>query len=127
MITDVRTTVHNGLGRITLDRPRAINALNHDMVRAIAAALDSWEHADSVRAVVLDGEGERGLCAGGDIRSIHADARSGGTDSLAFCADEYRLNARIASYPKPYVALWTRRPLRFERPPRRAGRRAERG
>jgi enoyl-CoA hydratase len=105
MTTDVRTAVHNGLGRITLDRPKAINALNHDMVKAIAAALDAWEHNDLVRAVVLDGEGERGLCAGGDIRSIYADARSGGTDSLAFWADEYRLNARIASYPKPYVAL----------------------
>ncbi|WP_158895192.1 enoyl-CoA hydratase/isomerase family protein [Amycolatopsis anabasis] len=104
-MTDVLLTVHNGLGRITLNRPKALNALTHAMVREIAAALTAWAPDDRIRAVVLDGAGERGLCAGGDIRSIYADARSGGTASLAFWADEYRLNARIDRYPKPYVAL----------------------
>lgn len=105
MTDDVLFTVHNGLGRITLNRPKALNALTHGMVREIAAALDTWEHDDTVRAVIIGGAGERGLCAGGDIRSIYEDARSGGTASLAFWADEYRLNARIARYPKPYIAL----------------------
>jgi enoyl-CoA hydratase len=104
-MSDVRAEVRDGLGHITLDRPRAINALSHDMVRAVAAALDAWEHDDAVRAVLIDGAGERGLCAGGDIRMFYADARTGGTASLSFWADEYRLNARVGSYPKPYVAL----------------------
>ncbi|WP_307832002.1 enoyl-CoA hydratase/isomerase family protein [Prauserella cavernicola] len=103
--TDVLVRVEAGLGRITLNRPRVINALNHEMVGAIAAALAEWASDDRVRAVVLDGAGERGLCAGGDIRSIHTDASAGGEESLAFWADEYRLNAAIARFPKPYVAL----------------------
>ncbi|MGW2051876.1 enoyl-CoA hydratase/isomerase family protein [Streptomyces sp. NPDC001858] len=102
---EVLLRVEHGLGRITLHRPRAINALTHAMVRTIQTALTTWETDDRVRAVVLDGAGERGLCAGGDIRSIYHDARTGGTASLAFWADEYRLNAHIARYPKPYVAL----------------------
>ncbi|GGW39634.1 enoyl-CoA hydratase/isomerase family protein [Streptomyces xantholiticus] len=92
-------------GHITLNRPRAINALTHPMVRAVDAALDAWERDDDIDAVVIAGAGERGLCAGGDIRAIHDDARAGGRASVAFWRDEYRLNARIARYRKPYVAL----------------------
>ncbi|MGW8887523.1 enoyl-CoA hydratase/isomerase family protein [Streptomyces sp. NPDC055749] len=90
---------------ITLNRPRALNALTHTMVRRVAEGLATAEQDDSVVAVVISGAGERGLCAGGDIRSIHDDARAGGEASLAFWRDEYRLNARIARFPKPYVAL----------------------
>jgi enoyl-CoA hydratase len=91
---------------ITLNRPRALNALNHEMVRRIDAALTSWERDPAVETVVITGAGERGLCAGGDIRGIHDDARDGdGIASAAFWRDEYRLNARIARYPKPYVAI----------------------
>ncbi|MFF2196359.1 enoyl-CoA hydratase/isomerase family protein [Streptomyces sp. NPDC058157] len=92
-------------GLITLNRPEALNALTRPMVLRIAEALSAWEHDPAVRQVLLRGAGERGLCAGGDIRAIHADAKAGTTDSLAFWRDEYRLNARIARYPKPYVAL----------------------
>ncbi|QOV34538.1 enoyl-CoA hydratase/isomerase family protein [Streptomyces ferrugineus] len=93
-------------GRITLNRPRALNALTHAMVRRIDEALTAWEHDPAVETVVITGAGDRGLCAGGDIRAIHDDARDGdGTASAAFWRDEYRLNARIARYPKPYVAL----------------------
>ncbi|MFK4066878.1 enoyl-CoA hydratase/isomerase family protein [Streptomyces sp. NPDC029674] len=93
-------------GHLVLNRPRAINALNHTMVRIMADALDAWERDDSVAAVVLTGAGERGLCAGGDIRSIHDDVRAGrAAASAAFWHDEYRLNARIARFPKPYVAV----------------------
>ncbi|KPM55441.1 3-hydroxyisobutyryl-CoA hydrolase [Frankia sp. R43] len=98
-------SVQGRVGRLTLNRPKAINALNHAMVRAMDAALREWEHDDQVDAVLVDGAGERGLCAGGDIRSIYEDARTGGTGTLDFWADEYRLNARIAGYPKPYVVL----------------------
>jgi enoyl-CoA hydratase len=92
--------------RITLNRPKALNALNHAMVRRIDRALTAWEHDPAVETVVVTGAGERGLCAGGDIRVVHDDARDGdGTASAAFWRDEYRLNARIARYPKPYVAV----------------------
>ncbi|MEV0261821.1 enoyl-CoA hydratase/isomerase family protein [Streptomyces sp. NPDC050617] len=92
-------------GRIVLNRPRALNALTHSMVRRVDAALRTWEHDDDVATVVITGAGERGLCAGGDIRSIHADAAASGGASTGFWRDEYLLNARIAEYPKPYVAV----------------------
>lgn len=90
---------------ITLNRPRALNALNHAMVLSIDAALTTAAADPSVTAVLIRGAGERGLCAGGDIRSIYEDARSGGSASVDFWRDEYRLNARIARFPKPFVAL----------------------
>ncbi|MFD7921731.1 enoyl-CoA hydratase/isomerase family protein [Streptomyces sp. NPDC059740] len=93
-------------GHLTLNRPRALNALTHEMVRLLDRALTAWEDDPGVETVVLTGAGERGLCAGGDIRAIHDDARDGdGRASAAFWRDEYRLNARIARYPKPYVAV----------------------
>ncbi|MGC0363162.1 enoyl-CoA hydratase/carnithine racemase [Rhodococcus sp. 27YEA15] len=95
----------DGLGRIVLNRPKAINALNHAMVTLIAAALEQWKSDDEVKAVVLTGAGERGLCAGGDIVSIYHDAKDGGRGSLDFWREEYILNAEIANYPKPYVAI----------------------
>jgi enoyl-CoA hydratase len=95
------------LGQIILNRPKAINALTHAMVTRIAEALDAWEHDDTVATVLLTGAGERGLCAGGDIVAIHRDAvnHGTGTGTERFWFDEYRLNARIAHYPKPYVAV----------------------
>ncbi|EMF02160.1 enoyl-CoA hydratase/isomerase family protein [Streptomyces mobaraensis NBRC 13819 = DSM 40847] len=163
----LRTEGHAGY--ITLNRPKALNALTHAMVDRIADALDAWEADPAVRTVVIAGAGERGLCAGGDIRAIHDDARAlrdgshatggdaraagdgdraardevqavrdsaraardsaratrddaraaregtratraddrpgTGSASAAFWRTEYRLNARIARYPKPYVAL----------------------
>ncbi|MGV9615624.1 enoyl-CoA hydratase/isomerase family protein [Nocardia xishanensis] len=99
----------DGLGLITLNRPKAINALNHPMALAITDALRVWAEDDEVRTVVVTGAGERGLCAGGDIVAIHADARTGtaGADSPTgvFWRDEYVLNALIGRYPKPYVAI----------------------
>ncbi|WP_327674495.1 enoyl-CoA hydratase/isomerase family protein [Kitasatospora sp. NBC_00458] len=93
-------------GLIVLNRPKALNALTHGMVRRIAAALDAWEYDDSVATVVVTGAGERGLCAGGDIVAIHRAATGGDRRATEeFWRDEYRLNARIARYPKPYVAV----------------------
>ncbi|MFE3542602.1 enoyl-CoA hydratase/isomerase family protein [Nocardia sp. NPDC059177] len=106
---EVLITVADGLGLITLNRPRAINALNHPMAQAITEALRAWAGDDAVRAVVVTGAGERGLCAGGDIVAIHADAKTGtaGPDSPTgvFWRDEYVLNALIGRYPKPYVVI----------------------
>ncbi|MGW1544314.1 enoyl-CoA hydratase/isomerase family protein [Streptomyces sp. NPDC002309] len=105
-MTDVLLRTTGRAAHITLNRPKALNALTHDMVRRIDEALTRWEHDPAVRTVVISGAGGRGLCAGGDIRAIHDDARDGdGTASAAFWRDEYHLNARIARYPKPYVAL----------------------
>ncbi|NBE51847.1 enoyl-CoA hydratase/isomerase family protein [Streptomyces boluensis] len=101
----VLVEVRGRAGHLTLNRPKALNALNHIMARRIDDALTEWEHDPRIDSVVISGAGERGLCAGGDIRSIHDDARSGGMASAEFWYDEYRLNARIARYPKPYVAL----------------------
>lgn len=103
----VRVEVHGRVGVVTLDRPRALNALTHPMVRSIAAALDAWESDDGVSTVLLTGAGDRGFCAGGDVVAVHRDAVSGGTGALDFWRDEYTLNARIARYPKPIVALMT--------------------
>lgn len=97
--------VRGALGLITLNRPEAINALNHEMVGLIAERLDAWQADDAVRTVALVGAGDRGLCAGGDIVAIYADAREGGTGSIDFWRDEYTLNAAIARYPKPFVAV----------------------
>ncbi|MFK8909653.1 enoyl-CoA hydratase/isomerase family protein [Streptomyces sp. YS-3] len=101
----VLLAVHGRAAHITLNRPKALNALTHAMVRRIDEALTVWEHDPDVATVVLTGAGERGLCAGGDIRAIYEDARAGGTASADFWRDEYRLNARIARWPKPYVAV----------------------
>jgi enoyl-CoA hydratase len=105
-MTDVLFRTMGRAAHIVLNRPKSLNALTHDMVRRIGEALTAWERDSDVETVVITGEGERGLCAGGDIRSIHDDARDGdGTASAAFWRDEYHLNARIARYPKPYVAV----------------------
>jgi len=95
----------HGVGRITLNRPKAINALNHAMVREIAARLDAWAADDTIDTVLLVGAGERGLCAGGDIVSIYHDAKEGGSGSKDFWRDEYILNAAIGRFDKPYVAI----------------------
>ncbi|MFG3489139.1 enoyl-CoA hydratase/isomerase family protein [Streptomyces sp. NPDC047972] len=105
MTEDVLVRTEGRTGRLVLNRPRALNALTHPMVLRIEEALTAWRDDPAVDAVVISGAGERGLCAGGDIRAIHEDARAGGTASADFWRDEYRLNALIARYPKPYVAL----------------------
>lgn len=103
--TEVLVERNGQLGHLILNRPQAMNALNHAMVKAVAQALDEWEADDGVATVLISGAGERGLCAGGDIVSIYHDARTGGNSSEQFWRDEYHLNARIRRYPKPIVTL----------------------
>jgi enoyl-CoA hydratase len=94
------------IGHILLNRPRALNALDLGMIRALTAALATWREDPSVHAVVIDSSTERAFCAGGDIRAIRAHALAGETDAVeTFFAEEYALNAAIAAYPKPYIAL----------------------
>ncbi|MCU1435685.1 MAG: hibCH [Pseudarthrobacter sp.] len=93
------------LGIITLNRPKAVNALNAGMVSAMLEQLTTWADDDAVATVLVRGAGDRGLCAGGDIVAIYQDLLAGGSATAEFWTTEYRLNALISSYPKPYVAL----------------------
>jgi enoyl-CoA hydratase len=103
---DVVARIEGTLGHLTLNRPRALNALTRDMVRSLAATLDSWSTDPAVKLVLIDGAGDRGLCAGGDIRSLYDAALANDLAApKAFFREEYRLNAQIAAYPKPYVAF----------------------
>ena len=93
-------------GRITFTRPKALNALTHAMARAIHDALDNWRDDPAVALVIIDAEGDRAFCAGGDIAAVYHAGRAGdhqvGRD---FFRDEYRMNAAIADFPKPIVAF----------------------
>jgi len=93
------------LGRIRLNRPRALNSLTLQMVRDIEAALDDFEQDLAIAAVLVTGEGERGLCAGGDIRAIYDGGKAGSDAPTTFWREEYTLNARIGRYSKPYVVV----------------------
>ncbi|MGO1770771.1 MAG: enoyl-CoA hydratase/isomerase family protein [Microbacterium sp.] len=102
----VRFTSVRGLGRIVLSRPRAINALSYDMTEAIHATLSAWESDPDVDAVLITGEGERGLCAGGDVRALQPFIAAGSPEEpeRGF-RSEYRINAQIGAYPKPVVSV----------------------
>ncbi|WP_246249112.1 enoyl-CoA hydratase/isomerase family protein [Chelativorans alearense] len=100
---DIRFGRQGHAGIIVLDRPAALNALTHSMVKAIGRALAAWEADEKVRVVLIKGEG-RAFCAGGDILDIYEAGRAG-RPPIGFFADEYRLNAAIARLSKPYVAL----------------------
>ncbi|MEO8814805.1 MAG: enoyl-CoA hydratase/isomerase family protein [Mycobacterium sp.] len=102
---EVLSRVDAGVGFVTLNRPKAINSLNHRMVTALTATLADWERDPAVRAVVLAGAGERGLCAGGDVVAIYHSAKADGVAAREFWYDEYLLNAAIGRYAKPYVSL----------------------
>src|SRR4051812_48339853 len=88
------------LGHITLNRPKALNALTLDMIRAIDAALTEWETDDEVRVVLLDGAGERGFCAGGDIKALYESANGDASFARGYFREEYALDHRIATYAK---------------------------
>ncbi|SDR75507.1 enoyl-CoA hydratase/isomerase family protein [Microterricola viridarii] len=102
----VLVRVADGVGRLTLNRPRVLNALNAAMVETLTTTLTAWATDSEVSVVVLDGAGERGFCAGGDIRELAEHSRAGQHEhARAFFRAEYALNALIAEYPKPVVAL----------------------
>jgi enoyl-CoA hydratase len=94
------------MGQIVLNRPRTLNALDLEMIRAIGRALDDWRDDPSVHLVTITGAGDRAFCAGGDIRAVRDAALARDRATIdAFFREEYALNAAIAAYPKPYVAL----------------------
>ena len=109
MSADIRITLENGLGCLTLDRPDALNALSLDMIRTLTQTLIAWQTASDVRAIVIRSELPKAFCAGGDIHFFHEVARGGlvGGSALLedFFTEEYALNYLIHHYPKPYIAL----------------------
>ncbi|WP_072385758.1 enoyl-CoA hydratase/isomerase family protein [Hyphomicrobium sp. CS1BSMeth3] len=105
MTDEVLIRVEGTAGRITLNRPKALNALTLGMVRAIWPALLAWKDDPAVELVILDGAGKRGLCAGGDVRWLYDSRARGLDDALAFWREEYALNALIHRYPKPFVPI----------------------
>ncbi|MBY6005766.1 enoyl-CoA hydratase/isomerase family protein [Salipiger bermudensis] len=105
-MSDTHIRKHGRAGQITLTRPRALNALTYDMCMAIEAALDAWRDDVTVDLVILDAEGEKAFCAGGDIAEIYRAGLSGDFDAgRDFWRDEYRMNAKLADYPKPIVSF----------------------
>jgi enoyl-CoA hydratase len=92
-------------GRITMNRPQALNALTLGMVRLIWQALLAWRTDPAVELVLLDGAGDRALCAGGDVRALYDSREQGSSLSRTFWSEEYPLNALIGRYPKPFVAI----------------------
>jgi len=104
---EVLAGVDAGVAHLVLNRPRAINALTPAMIDDLAVQLSAWAIDDRVERVVLTGAGERGLCSGADVRALRELALAGDPVADRFFVHEYRLNAMIASYPKPYEARMT--------------------
>jgi len=102
---EIIARVENGVGRITLNRPAALHALTTAMCRAMTAALLTWEHDPAVTAVLFDHTGERGFCAGGDIRMLAQSGAADGVEARDFFFIEYRLNALLMRYAKPTLAI----------------------
>lgn len=93
------------LGLITLNRPKALNALTHDMCLKMKAQLDAWADDNVIKTVAIRGAGDRAFCAGGDVRALYESGRAKTAYALEFWHDEYILNAAIKHFPKPYVAF----------------------
>lgn len=105
-MTDIDIRVTGRAGRITFTRPQALNALSHAMCSAIDVALRAWADDPAVALVVIDAEGDKAFCAGGDIAELYQTGMAGDfAYGRRFWADEYRTNARIADYPKPVVSF----------------------
>lgn len=104
-MTDILFDVDGGIGYITLNRPKARNALTTAMVVAISERLGEWGSRDDIRAVLIRGAGDHGLCAGGDVRAMYAGAIAQDDSTVEFFRAEYRMNAEIHQFGKPYIAI----------------------
>ncbi len=93
------------IGRLRLNRPEALNALTHEMALAMEKALLAWRNETDFQAVIICATGDRAFCAGGDIQALYFTGLNDPEPGRRFWRDEYRLNALIASYPKPYISL----------------------
>ena len=108
----VKTSVLHHTGVITLDRPKALNSLNHEMVRLIAAALDEWRDDAAVEQVIIHSSGKH-FCAGGDVRAARDGVVEGRAEEVdAYFAEEYAMNLDISTYPKPLSLIHISEPTR---------------
>lgn len=105
MTEDVLIEFQGPIGRIRLNRPKAIHALTTDMCAAVIAALDGWADDPAIEAILIDHAEGRGFCAGGDIRMLADSGASDGTAARAFFRTEYRMNHRLFAHAKPIVAF----------------------
>ncbi len=101
----VIVTVKGRIGRLTLNRPKALNALDLPMIRIMTEALLGWRNDPAIAGVVVDAAGEKAFCAGGDILALTGARTDDDATPAEFYAQEYRLNTLIKEYPKPYVAM----------------------
>src|SRR5258706_8661015 len=104
-VGDILLSREGVLGHIALNRPKALNALTHEMCASILGQLREWARDPEVNTVLLDAVPGRAFCAGGDLRAIYESGRKHNGTAPAFFATEYRLNAAVKHFPKPYVAL----------------------
>ena len=105
-MSDIDIRIVGRAGRITLTRPNALNALTYQMCLAIESAIDDWRDDDAVALIVIDAEGERAFCSGGDIAELYESGTKGDhAYGQKFWTDEYRLNNKIFTYPKPVVSF----------------------
>jgi enoyl-CoA hydratase len=105
MTEQIIARVEGALGRITLNRPKALNALTTEMCVAMTEALIAWESNPTVKAVLIDGAGDRAFCAGGDVVMLHDSGKAGDDRAETFWRTEYALNELIHRYSKPYISL----------------------
>ena len=106
MTDDILIRQDGRAGRITLNRPSALNALTWEMCTGIERALDAWAGDDAIAMLVIDAAGEKAFCAGGDIAEMYATGSAGDFDyGRRFWADEYRMNAKLFNFPKPVATF----------------------
>ena len=105
MTTEIKSRIIGNLGHITLNRPKALNALTLDMCNELTRLLRAWEADSAIGAVLIDGAGDRAFCAGGDVILLHDSGKAGDKRAETFWRTEYALNEYISRYPKPYIAL----------------------
>ncbi len=105
-MSDIDIRIEGHAGRITLNRPKALNAMTYEMCLAIEAAFDQWCDDDAVQLVLFDAAGDRAFCSGGDIADLYEQGTKGNfAYGQKFWADEYRLNHKIFTYPKPVISF----------------------
>ncbi len=105
-MSDISIRITGVCGRITLTRPQALNAMTYEMCLAIERAFDAWRNDPAVKLIVIDAQGDRAFCSGGDIAELYETGTKGDFEyGRRFWADEYRLNAKIFNYPKPVVSF----------------------
>ena len=102
---ELAVEIRNHVAHLTLNRPKALNALTHAMIKGLAELFTRWAKDKNVHAIVLSGAGGKAFCAGGDIRALHESARTNGSMHHDFFIDEYRLDYQLHRYVKPVVCL----------------------